>query len=169
MSEPFVQWKVLYRKLDDFYIPTWFRLSAKKPKSVLSGVFSNWLFYKVMVVGLFFGYLLLFEKSNRYAVVQQLCAFSGCVHWIVNAFCRQIRWDEIQIVLTWFEDILSRKYPAQYEEIMQKKFKRIVYIIEMLLRWELNFLSTSTINWKISILPQILPFHLFTDPDHVQH
>lgn len=134
MEEQVAEYQRLYRKMDDFYVLTWFRLTAKKPNSVLSGLISNRLFYKVVETGLFFGYLLLFENSDRYAVVQQLCALCGSVHWIMNAFCRQLRWDEIQELLTWFEAILFRKYPAPYEEIMRRKCKRILYIIGLLFK-----------------------------------
>lgn len=144
--------RILHR-LDFLYASTGYRLTAKKPKSVLSGFFSDLLIWPMVGISLYLGYLPAFEKSDRYAVVQQFwgCC-SGCF-WISNAICRQFRWDEIQYLLTWFKEVQSRTYPLEYEEIVRKKFKRIIYILNNIVKWVLNlfcFYHESVFNGYIS-------------------
>lgn len=134
MEAEVAEYKRIFRRLDFYFALTGYRLTATKPKRVLLGLISNWYLWAIAVIGVSYGYLLTCEKSNRSVVVEQFWAVCCSLYWILNATCQQIRWDETQQLLTWFTEVLTRKYPFEYQEIVQSKFKRIIYIIGLIVK-----------------------------------
>lgn len=135
MKAEAAEYQRLFQRLDFFYATTGARLTARKPRSVLLGLVSNWLLWLFLPVALWMAYLAAFEESNRYVAVQQIWACGAFIYWILNAICRQLCWDVIQHLLTWPKEVLTREYPLEYKEIVHKKCKRILHIISMILKW----------------------------------
>lgn len=121
----FKEYQKLFSYLNSLFYATGYLLTHKKPKSILKGLITNSFFWVLSIAVLFFGYLVLFEESERYVVVQQSWAIAATLEFIVSVINRQIHWDEIQNLISWFESVFTRGYPEDYQEIFHNMKERI--------------------------------------------
>lgn len=110
------------------------RLTANKPKSVLLGFATNWIVWVLIAEFLLFGYQLAFETSDRFTFVQHTWLVMSMTQWIISAFNIQIHWDQLQALVSWYRDIYTRKYPVEYQKIIEKKCTRMNNLIKLTFR-----------------------------------
>lgn len=134
MGSHSVEYRRLFRDLDNVYARTGFRLTAPKPKNVFTTVLFNWVFLLSGLCFIFFVYLLITEYPQRYVVVHQIWAMIAWTQYVINTANRQIHWDNVHNLLQWFDAIFAEKYPRDYQVIMEKRFKRMNSMIKICFR-----------------------------------
>lgn len=131
MEGPFLEYQRLFQYLDSIYSKTGFRLSAERPKHF----FTSFLFWEMFCQGIFIVYFSVFQRADRKILLHQMWCLFALIQWLTSAINRQIRWDEVEILLKWFEQIYTKDYPKEYREIFIRKCCKVNDLIRLLFRF----------------------------------
>lgn len=134
MKSNLSEFRSLVRDLDEQFWWTGWRLSAMKPKSVFTGLLFNFTVPLTLCADFLFFYMIFFQTSERFIVVQQMWALIAVSDIFVRAVRRMVYWDEMETLLNWFDDVFAQEYSPEYLEIVNKHLERMVYLIRFGIR-----------------------------------
>lgn len=134
MKSNLSEFRSLVGDLDQLFWWTGRRLTAKKPKGVFMGLLLNFTVPMTLCADFLFVYMIFFQSSERFIVVQQMWAFIAVFQIFIRAVRRMVYWDEMETLLNWFDDLFAREYSPEYLEIVNKHQERMVYLIRLGIR-----------------------------------
>lgn len=131
MEANLVEYERQLKKLDNLFMLTGLRLLAKRPKSVLWGLISNWVIPATLAVDSLFVYMIIFEFTDLLTMVQHLWALLAKFLILFRFLNRLVHWEDLVSLLEWFRDIYCRKYPREYKGIVERHLKRTNFLLKV--------------------------------------